>query len=100
MSSEAGRAVHVAKSGRLIIKVGDNTKLVPGETLIDESGKRVGKVTEIIGPVMAPYASILLLDNHTGVPGGGKLYRYSSHRSESSKFKSRSRTRSRSLRKR
>lgn len=90
MSSEAGRVVHIAKSGRLIIKISNNTKLAPGETLMDESGKRVGKVSEIIGPVVAPYASILLPDNHTGRLGGSKLFRYSSHRSESSKVKWRS----------
>jgi rRNA processing protein Gar1 len=54
----AGEIIHLAKSGRLIIKLaptGANVR--SGEILFDETGRRTGKVIETIGPVSSPYAS-------------------------------------------
>jgi RNA-binding protein len=84
---EAGEVVHFAKSGRLILKISKYIKLAPGEVLADESGKSIGKVTELIGPVMAPYASILLFDIHIGQVAGSKLFRFSSQGSRLARYK-------------
>ncbi len=54
---EAGEVIHIAKSGRMILKVGNGIVLKPGENLFDGESKKVGRVTELIGPVDAPYAS-------------------------------------------
>ena len=54
-----GEVMHLAKSGRLIVRLQDEGKYIKsGELLIDSSGKRIGKVIEVIGPVNAPYASV------------------------------------------
>lgn len=58
-SEERGEVMHLAKSGRLIIRLetaGKETK--SGELLVDANGRPIGKVVEIIGPVNAPYASV------------------------------------------
>ena len=60
--AEAGEVIHIAKSGRLILKIGNGIELKPGENLFDNAGKKVGRVTELIGPVAAAYASVLLAD--------------------------------------
>ena len=49
--AEAGEVIHIAKSGRLILKIGNGIELKPGENLFDNAGKKVGRVTELIGPV-------------------------------------------------
>ena len=54
-----GIIIHIAKSGRLIIKV--NKKLEAGSILIDSKGTRIAKVIEMIGPVKSPYASAIPL---------------------------------------
>jgi RNA-binding protein len=50
-----GEVSHQARSGRLIVRV--RRPLKPGTILIDDKGRRVGRVVELIGPVRAPYAS-------------------------------------------
>lgn len=74
---EAGEVIHIAKSGRLILKVGNGIALKPGEILFDRVGKKVGRVTELIGPVDAPYASVLLVSVQVKSPKGSKLFRFS-----------------------
>jgi RNA-binding protein len=54
-----GTILHLAKSGRMIIKV--KKKLEPGTLLIDSHGKKVAKVVEMIGAVRSPYASAIPL---------------------------------------
>ncbi|MGQ9718992.1 MAG: H/ACA ribonucleoprotein complex subunit GAR1 [Nitrososphaerales archaeon] len=56
---EVGTVTHLAKSGRIIIKV--NRWLEPGTILLDSKGRRLAKVTEIIGPVKSPYATAIPL---------------------------------------
>jgi RNA-binding protein len=74
---EAGEVIHIAKSGRLILKIGNGIALKPGEILFDRVGKKVGRVTELIGPVDAPYASVLLVSVQAKSPKGSKLFRFS-----------------------
>jgi RNA-binding protein len=74
-SGEIGEVMHLAKSGRLIIKLnkhGAGTKV--GELLVDESGKRVGRIAELIGPVRAPYASVIPMTDRTNRLIGSKIY--------------------------
>jgi rRNA processing protein Gar1 len=75
---EAGEVIHIAKSGRLILKIGKGIDLKPGENLFDDGGKKVGRVTELIGQVKAPYASVLLVDSRIKGTSGSKLFRFSS----------------------
>ncbi len=56
---EVGTIVHLAKSGRIIVKVEKWVK--PGTVLLDSKGKKLAKVTELIGPVKSPYASAVPL---------------------------------------
>lgn len=72
---EIGEIMHLAKSGRLIVKLnaaGANVKA--GELLVDGSGKRVGKVVELIGPVSAPYASVIPMTDRTGRLIGQRIF--------------------------
>jgi RNA-binding protein len=52
-----GEIIHMAKSGRLIVKVEENTNHnLIGQALIDNNGSRIGKIIELIGSVKSPYA--------------------------------------------
>jgi RNA-binding protein len=61
---EVGKVMHLAKSGRLIIKV--DKWLKPGTILLDSKGRKLAKVTELIGPVKSPYATALPLTKRIG----------------------------------
>ena len=43
---EVGEVLHIAKSGRLIIKL--SQKVNPGDIFVDAKGKKVAKVVELI----------------------------------------------------
>jgi RNA-binding protein len=57
---ELGRVLHIARSGRIIVKtlVGTIEKNVNGLPVTDINGRQIGKIQEIFGPVMSPYASV------------------------------------------
>ncbi len=72
---EIGEVMHLAKSGRLIVKLnaaGASTR--PGEVLIDSAGRRVGRIAELIGPVSAPYASVIPMTDRTARLAGAKVF--------------------------
>jgi RNA-binding protein len=72
---EIGEVMHLAKSGRLIVKLNSaGAGLHAGELLVDVSGKRVGRVAELIGPVSAPYASVIPMTDRTGRLAGAKVF--------------------------
>ena len=50
-----GKVVDVGYNGKLIIKAYGEVDPKNTVMLVDSSGKRLGKVTDIIGPVSAPY---------------------------------------------
>ncbi|MGQ9469406.1 MAG: H/ACA ribonucleoprotein complex subunit GAR1 [Nitrososphaerales archaeon] len=56
---EVGTVTHLAKSGRIIIKVDKWVK--PGTILLDFKGRKFCKVMELIGPVRSPYATAIPL---------------------------------------
>lgn len=64
---QIGTILHQAKSGRLIIRLSREVK--PGAEIVDEKGRKLGKVVELIGPVKAPYASVAVSTSRLGNPG-------------------------------
>ena len=73
---EIGEIMHLAKSGRLIIKltaIGKEPK--SGEVISGPNGKRICKVVEVIGPVTAPYASAMPMIDRINKIIGMKVFR-------------------------
>jgi len=86
-----GEIVHLAKSGRLIVKIEENINHnLIGQSLIDDKGSKVGKIIELIGPVKSPYASVIPTIN-SKYSIGGVVYKSHSlnHRFNSSKKRDR-----------
>ena len=72
---EIGEVMHLAKSGRLIVKLNAaGAGVKAGELIVDGSGKRVGRVAELIGPVSAPYASVIPMTDRTSRLVGTKIF--------------------------
>ena len=72
---EIGEVMHLAKSGRLIVKLNSaGAELHAGDLIVDASGKRVGRVSELIGPVSSPYASVIPMTDRTGRLAGNKVF--------------------------
>lgn len=59
---EVGEVLHLANSGRVLIRL--SKPLHDGQIIVDNSGTKVAKVLEMIGPVDAPYASAIPLTNN------------------------------------
>ena len=59
---EVGEVLHLAKSGRVIVRLSQVIK--EGQILCDKDGHKIAKVTELIGPVSNPYASCIPLSNN------------------------------------
>jgi RNA-binding protein len=59
---EVGEIMHLAGSGRVIIQLTE--KLEEGVILCDETGTKVAKVMELIGPIKRPFASATPLTNN------------------------------------
>jgi RNA-binding protein len=74
---EVGEVMHLAKSSRLIVRLlGSASKEIhSGEVLVDQNGRGVGKVIEIIGPVASPYASVMPLTGRPNKVLGVKVFR-------------------------
>lgn len=51
-----GLILHITPSRNIVAKIESMPRI--GETVVDENLKPVGKVSDILGPVSAPYASI------------------------------------------
>lgn len=71
---EIGEVMHLAKSGRLIVKISREASPRPGELLVDGNGKRVGRITELMGPLNAPYASVISMTDKTSRLVGSKVF--------------------------
>ncbi len=70
---EVGEILHIAKSGRVIVKL--SQKVNSGDILVDSKGKKVARVVELIGPVKAPYASAIPMTDKIKKYVGTKIYR-------------------------
>jgi RNA-binding protein len=70
-----GEILHFSKSGRLIVKLDRfDSSMKIGQNVSDEQGKKIGKVTEFIGPIASPYASILPFIQKKNKYTGMKVY--------------------------
>jgi rRNA processing protein Gar1 len=70
-----GKILHFSKSGRLIVKIDKyNSALKVGKNITDGQGKRIGKITEFLGPVSSPYASIIPFVQKRGRLTGATVY--------------------------
>lgn len=69
---EVGEIIHLAGSGRVIIRL--RRPLDEGNFVFDDTGIRVAKVTELIGPVTNPYASAISMTNNIKKFIGKKVY--------------------------
>jgi RNA-binding protein len=69
---EIGEIVHLAGSGRVIIRL--RRPLDEGNFVCDESGRRIAKVAELIGPVTNPFASAISMTNNIKKYTGKKVY--------------------------
>ena len=64
---QVGFLLHQAKSGRLIVRL--TREVRPGVLILDDRGRRLGRVVELIGPVRAPYASVVVTSDRIGKTG-------------------------------
>ncbi len=67
-----GEVLHLASSGRVIIRL--STTVRDGQLLVDDAGRKIAKVSEMIGPVDAPYASATPLTNNIQKYVGKKIF--------------------------
>ena len=57
---EIGEVLHLARSGRLIVKLNPSCGFSKiGQLLFDNEGTKIGRIIELIGSVRAPFASVL-----------------------------------------
>ena len=70
-----GDILHFSKSGRLIVKI-DKYKpfMKSGLNISDNQEKKIGKISEILGPVSSPYASIIPFIQKRNKLSGTKVY--------------------------
>lgn len=73
MSQKIGVVLHLAKSGRLIVKASVADVKV-GTILYDAKGRRVAKVAEVFGPVKEPYLSCIPLTDRVKKLEGQEIY--------------------------
>ncbi|MGI0064696.1 MAG: H/ACA ribonucleoprotein complex subunit GAR1 [Nitrosopumilaceae archaeon] len=64
--------MHLASSGRVIIRL--STTVRDGQLLVDDAGRKIAKVSEMIGPIDAPYASATPLTNNIQKYVGKKIF--------------------------
>jgi RNA-binding protein len=69
---EVGEIIHIAKSGRLIVKINEQMRI--GSKLINNKGNDIAKVIDIIGPTYSPYASAILLTDRVNKLINTKVY--------------------------
>ena len=67
-----GEVLHLASSGRVIIRL--STTVRDGQLLVDDAGRKIAKVSEMIGPIDAPYASATPLTNNIQKYVGKKIF--------------------------
>ena len=69
---EIGEIIHLAGSGRVIIRL--RRPLEEGNFVCDDTGRKIAKVTEMIGPVASPFASAISMTNNIKKYTGKKVY--------------------------
>ena len=69
---EVGEVLHIANSGRVIVRLSKDVR--EGEILCDKNNQKIGRVTELIGPVKNPFASAIPLTNNLKKISGTKVF--------------------------
>ncbi len=70
-----GEILHFSKSGRLIVKIDKYKTLIKsGLNVSDDQEKKIGKISELIGPIHSPYASIIPYIQKRNKLTGTKVY--------------------------
>ena len=69
---EVGEVLHLANSGRVIVRLSKETQ--EGQILCDKNNQKIGRVTEMIGPVKSPFASVVPLTNNLKKISGIKVF--------------------------
>ena len=69
---EVGEVLHIANSGRVIVRLSKEIK--EGQILCDKNNQKIGRVTELIGPVKNPFASAIPLTNNVKKISGTKVF--------------------------
>ena len=69
---EVGEVLHIANSGRVIVRLSREIK--EGQILCDKNNQKIGRVTELIGPVKNPFASAIPLTNNLKKISGTKVF--------------------------
>ena len=92
-----GEIIHLAKSGRLIVKIEENANHnLIGQALTDDKGTKVGKIIELIGSIKSPYASVIpTLNSKYSV--GGNVYKSHNLNHQYNSAKKRNKTKRRKM---
>ena len=69
---EVGEVLHIANSGRVIVRLSREIK--EGQILCDKNNQKIGRVTELIGPIKNPFASAIPLTNNLKKISGTKVF--------------------------
>ena len=69
---EVGEVLHIANSGRVIVRLSKEIK--EGQVLCDKNSQKIGRVTELIGPINRPFASAIPLTNNLKKINGMKVF--------------------------
>ena len=69
---EVGEVLHIANSGRVIVRLTKEIK--EGQVLCDKNNQKIGRVTELIGPIKNPFASAIPLSNNLKKISGTKVF--------------------------
>ena len=64
--------MHIANSGRVIVRLSKEIKEC--QVLCDKNNQKIGRVTELIGPVKNPFASAIPLTNNLKKISGTKVF--------------------------
>ena len=64
--------MHIANSGRVIVRLSKEIK--EGQILCDKNNQKIGRVTELIGPIKNPFASAIPLSNNLKKISGIKVF--------------------------
>ena len=68
---EVGEVLHIANSGRVIVL---SKEIKEGQILCDKNNQKIGRVTELIGPIKNPFASAIPLSNNLKKISGIKVF--------------------------
>ena len=64
--------MHIANSGRVIVRLSREVK--EGQIICDKDNQKIGRVTELIGPIRTPFASAIPLTNNVKKISGTKVF--------------------------